>query len=107
MKRNYRKAKVLFNGVESGIIEETAKGYRFTYDKEYIANGKLISVSLPLKSEPYESNSLFNFFEGLLPEGWYLDIVSLKLKIDKNDSFGILLATCQDAAGAVSIQEIK
>ena len=54
-----------------------------------------ISVTLPLRNEPYESEDLFPFFQGLLPEGWYLEIVASTLKIDKEDDYGILLATCK------------
>lgn len=107
MKDNHRKARVMLNDMEAGIIEETGKGYTFQYNNNYLKNGRPISVSLPLRPEPYESEILFNFFEGLLPEGWYLDVVSSKLKIDKNDLFGILLSTCKDTAGAASILEIK
>ncbi|MBN1823922.1 MAG: HipA N-terminal domain-containing protein [Endomicrobiales bacterium] len=108
MTERNRRAMVLFNNMEAGKIEETSFGYRFQYNEGYILNkGQSISVSLPLKKEPYESAALFSFFEGLLPEGWYLDTVASTLKIDKNDSFGILLATCKDTAGAVSIMEIK
>jgi len=107
MSSNYRKARVYFNGKTAGIIEETAAGYKFSYDPDYLASGRQLSVSLPLRNEPYESDSLFSFFEGLLPEGWYLEIVSKKLHVDKNDSFGLLLATCKDTPGAVTIEEIQ
>ena len=102
----HRKAKVLFKNELAGMIEETENGYRFTYNGEFAKNKIPISVSLPLRAEPYESKTLFSFFEGLLPEGWYMDLVSSKLKIDKNDHFGLLLATCQDTIGAVSIEAI-
>lgn len=106
MKRNsYRKAIVFFKNDASGRIEETEEGYRFIYDSNFLTKGVPISSSLPLRSEPYESDKLFSFFEGLLPEGWYLDIVCSKLKIDKEDKFGVLLATCKDTIGAVSIEE--
>jgi len=102
----YRKAKVLFKNELAGIIEETENGYRFTYNGVFSKKNVPISVSLPLRAEPYESKKLFSFFEGLLPEGWYKDLVSSKLKIDKNDHFGLLLATCQETIGAVSIEVI-
>ena len=107
MSSEYRKASVFFNGMPAGIIEETATGYRFSYDPNYLSNGKQLSVSLPLRAEPYEGDSLFSFFEGLLPEGWYLEIVSKKLHVDKNDAFGLLIATCKDTPGAVTIEEIQ
>lgn len=104
---NYRKARVMLKDMEAGIIEETDKGYKFQYNDTFLKNGRAISVSLPLRPEPYESDVLFSYFEGLLPEGWYLKIVSSTLKIDESDSFGILLGTCKDCAGAVSIFPIE
>ena len=64
-------------------------------------------MSLPKEEKVFESETLFSFFLGLLPEGWYLNIVSKVMKIDEGDKFSILLATCQDTIGAVTIKEIK
>lgn len=89
------------------MLEETGNGYRFTYAPDFIQKKIPVSLSLPVRSTPYESDRLFPFFLGLLPEGWYLDVVAAKLKIEKKDSFGVLLATCKDTIGAVSIEEIK
>jgi serine/threonine-protein kinase HipA len=102
--QSLRKARVLYKDLFAGVIEETEFGYRFTYAVEFIAKGIPISFTLPLRSEPYESKTLFSFFSGLLPEGWYMDLVTSKLKIDKNDKFGVLLATCRDTIGAVSVE---
>ncbi|MCW3081692.1 HipA N-terminal domain-containing protein [Segetibacter sp.] len=33
-----------------------------------------VSLTLPLKDQPYTSNVMFPFFDGLIPEGWLLDI---------------------------------
>ncbi len=108
MKKNkFRKAIVLFKKEKAGVLEEIENGYRFTYDKEFIKNKISISISLPIKKCSYENNSLFPFFIGLLPEGWYLDIVCATLKIDKKDTFGLLLGTCKDTIGAVMIKEIE
>ncbi|MBI4399029.1 MAG: HipA N-terminal domain-containing protein, partial [Candidatus Omnitrophica bacterium] len=97
-----RQAKVDFSGQTAGYLWETPNGFRFLYDENYLhSNGCPISVSLPLRKEPYESKELFSFFRGLLPEGWYLDIVSTTAKIDERDFFGLLLATTQDTIGAV------
>jgi len=99
------KAFVYFRDNPAGIIEKIPDGYRFTYNDEFIKDNVAISRSLPLRREPYESKELFPFFSGLLPEGWYLDIVCSKLKIDKNDKFAILAASCEDTIGAVSIRK--
>ena len=106
-KIKFRKAIVVCLDEKAGIIEKIEGGYRFTYDSEFIKKNKPISVSLPITKQIYESINLFPFFLGLLPEGWYLDIVTKKLKIDKNDNFGILLATCKETIGAVTIEEWK
>ncbi len=104
---NLRKAKVLYKNQLAGFLSETSTGYRFTYDKDYIRSGQPISVSLPVREEPYEAPELFSFFRGLLPEGWYLAIVSATAKIDAQDAFGILLATTSDAIGAVTVHKIQ
>lgn len=101
----FRTAKVNYQDRLAGYLSETDHGYRFVYDKNYLQNGQPISVTLPLSPEPYESERLFSFFEGLLPEGWYLDIVRAAEKIDAKDSFGLLLATTGDAIGAVTVQK--
>ena len=103
----FRQAKVNYNHQLAGYLWETESGFRFTYDKEYVPQGKPISISLPLRKEPYESAELFSFFRGLLPEGWYLNIVSATAKIDANDSFGLLLATTADTIGAVTVHKTE
>ncbi|MEK6647599.1 MAG: HipA N-terminal domain-containing protein [Candidatus Firestonebacteria bacterium] len=108
MKNKYlRKAIVRFKDEIAGILEEIETGFKFTYDKNFMRKNIAISSSLPIQEKPYESNHLFSFFLGLLPEGWYLKIVCKTLKIDENDFFGILVATCKDTIGAISIEEIK
>jgi serine/threonine-protein kinase HipA len=62
-----------------------------------------MALGLPLRQEPYESAAFFPFFEGMIPEGWYLDIVSKTLKVDPEDRFGLLLANASHTIGAVSV----
>lgn len=101
--RTMRKAKVNFQDQLAGYLSETENGFQFVYDENYLQSGHPVSISLPLRKEPYESKELFSFFQGLLPEGWYLDIVSATAKIDANDAFGLLLATTGDTIGAVTV----
>lgn len=101
----FRKAIVNYHERLAGHLSETENGFRFAYDENYLRSGQPVSVSLPLRREPYESKELFSFFQGLLPEGWYLDIVSATSKIDSNDSFGLLLATTGDTIGAVTVHK--
>ncbi len=102
-----RKCEVYMNDELAGILEETPPGFVFTYDTHFIKAGIPISFSFPLREKPFVSKELFYFFEGLLPEGWTLDIYSSVLKVDKNDKFGMLLATCHDCIGAVTVKEIE
>ena len=47
---------------------------------------------------------LFPFFDGLIPEGWLLGVVSRNWKINQNDRFGLLLSVCRDCIGDVNIR---
>jgi len=102
----FRKAIVMYKNDVAGIIEENEKGYKFEYDDSFIKKNVPISLSLPTNKKTYESSEMFSFFYGLLPEGWYLDIVTKKLKLDKNDPFGILISTSSETVGAVWIKNL-
>ncbi|MBQ6234315.1 MAG: HipA N-terminal domain-containing protein [Clostridia bacterium] len=105
----YRKASVYVRDRFAGFLSETDSGYRFAYDAEYLTlpDAQAISLTLPLREAPYESNVLFPFFDGLIPEGWLLHIVSKNWKLDQNDRFGLLLVACKDCIGAVRIEEAE
>lgn len=100
-----RKANVMFKESLAGVIEETGTGYRFAYDAAYLTQGSPIGIAFPLREQPYESAALFPFFKGLLPEGWFREIVCQTLKIDPKDDFGLLIKACGDCIGAVWIKE--
>jgi len=100
-----RKGKVFFKDYFAGVIEETDSGYRFTYENEYRAmeNCSPISKTMPVEKEVYISNTMFPFFDGLIPEGWLLDVAIDNWKLKPNDRMGLLLACCKDCIGAVSV----
>lgn len=103
-----RKAEVFYNNELAGYITETQNGYTFQYEHEFLKKNILISISLPPREEPYNSKELFPFFKGLLPEGWYLNIVCATQKIDNKDSFGLLLASSSgDTIGAVTVIKVE
>jgi serine/threonine-protein kinase HipA len=104
-----RKAAIYYKDFLAGILIETDDGeYNFQYDENYIAEHpkESISLTMPVHSKTYTDNRLFPFFEGLIPEGWLLDIASKNWKINPNDRMGLLLACCQNCIGAVSVQPI-
>ncbi|MBQ6076370.1 MAG: HipA N-terminal domain-containing protein [Lachnospiraceae bacterium] len=102
----FRKAFVYIRDSYVGLLEETDEGYRFQYDPDYLACGTSpVSLTLPLTDKPFVSTTLFPFFDGLIPEGWLLEVVSRNWKIERRDRFGLLLIACRDAIGNVTIRE--
>ncbi len=104
-----RRAEIYYKDVIAGILTETNEGqYTFLYDKEYVLKypDQFITFSMPVTDRPYVENRLFPFFEGLIPEGWLLDIASKNWKVNQNDRMGLLLACCQNCIGAVSVKPL-
>ena len=105
----FRTAYVYVRDVFAGELSETDEGYSFRYDKDYLMseNASAVSLTLPLSSNEYRSKTLFPFFDGLIPEGWLLGIVSRNWKISVEDRFGHLLVACRDGIGNVSVRGNK
>jgi serine/threonine-protein kinase HipA len=96
-----RQAHVYRDKEVAGLLSESESGYTFAYSAEYLAQGnaKAISLTLPLSTAKYTSN-----FDGLIPEGWLLDIAQESWKLNERDRFGLLLACCRDCIGAVGVE---
>ena len=90
-------------------MTEDENGYTFVYDVDYmaLADAEAISLTLPLSDKPYHEKVLFPFFDGLIPEGWLLDIAEKNWKIDARDRMALLLACCKDCIGAVGVEPLK
>ena len=104
-----RQAKVFYQDILAGILTETNEGdYVFQYEDDYVKEHSedFITFSMLVSSLPYRDKRLFPFFEGLIPEGWLLDIASKNWKLNRNDRMGLLLACCRNCIGAVSIEPI-
>ena len=104
-----RRGRVYYKDNLSGIITETDEGeYVFQYDENYVKEypEKFITFTMLVSNISYTDKRLFPFFEGLIPEGWLLDIASENWKINRNDRMGLLLACCHNCIGAVSIKPI-
>jgi serine/threonine-protein kinase HipA len=105
-----RQASVLYDKQVTGKLIETDDGeYLFQYEPAYVEGkeSEPITLTMPLRLEPYTDKRLFAFFEGLIPEGWLLDIASKNWKLNPNDRMGLLLACCRNCIGAVSIHAIE
>lgn len=104
-----RRGEVWIEGLRAGTISETENGYLFAYDEEFLSlpSAEPVSLTLPLRQEPYESKVLFPFFDGLIPEGWLLNIAERNWKIRRHDRMALLLTCCRDCIGNVSVVPIE
>jgi len=104
-----RKANVYYKNNLAGIISENEDGYKFQYFGAFLdsSTSKPISLTLPKQKQPYQSKILFPFFDGLIPEGWLLNIAITNWKINQRDRFGLLLTLCKDCIGCISIIPVE
>jgi serine/threonine-protein kinase HipA len=104
-----RQAEIYYKDSLAGVLTETDEGeYTFLYDQNYAARypKQFITFTMPVTNKLYTDKRLFPFFEGLIPEGWLLDIATKNWKLNPNDRMGLLLACCHNCIGAVSVKPI-
>ena len=91
---------MLFHDKPAGVLSETEEGYEFLYYPEYTASSEAepISLTMPKRTEPYTGKTMFPFFDGLIPEGWLLDIAEKTGKLMHAIAWGF----CLPAAAIVS-----
>lgn len=93
----------------AGYLLETEDGYQFIYDRNYLKmpNAEAVSLTIPLSDQAYINPVMFPFFDGLIPEGWLLEVAEHNWKLNQRDRMGLLMACCRDCIGAVSIVEAQ
>ncbi len=91
----------------AGVIE--GHGYedaQFKYAAEFFGVcEKPVSISLPFQKTPFSPETTKNFFEGLLPEGFYRKTIADSLKTDEKDYLSILKELGRECIGALMITE--
>lgn len=104
-----KQAVVFLRDRKAGVLTEDENGYTFQYDQGFLHSddAEAISLTLPLSDKPFHDKVLFPFFDGLIPEGWLLDIAEKSWKIDARDRMSLLLACCKDCIGAVGVEPIR
>ncbi len=106
-----RSLEIYRNGIFAGILtEENRNSYTFQYDSNYLGDTSnlAISLTLPKTKQEYKSKFLFPFFFNMLSEGVNKKLQSIQLKIDEEDSFGLLSATAQhDTIGSITVKPIR
>ncbi len=104
-----RQAEIYRKDILAGILTEDGGEYRFCYDDAYLKreDAQPISVTLPLQSGEFVSPVLFPFFDGLIPEGWLLNVALRNTDISILDRMSLLLLCCKDCIGSVSVVPIN
>lgn len=104
-----KKGQVFVNDSHAGYILKENEEYVFYYVDEYLSIDKVtpVSLTLPLSNKEYRSETLFPFFDGLLPEGFLLDVAIRVLNITYEDRLDLLLSVCKDVIGNVSIKDVS
>ena len=103
-----RQAAIYRKDILAGRLTEDGGEYRFCYDETYLAreDAQPVSLTLPLQTEAFVSPVLFPFFDGLIPEGWLLDVVFRNTDISILDRMSLLLLCCKECIGSVSVVQI-
>lgn len=104
-----KQADIYIKDVFCGVLSEQEDGYHFKYDDEYMEmpESTPLSPTMPFQSEEYQREMMFPVFDGLIPEGWLLDIAQQSWKIDSRDRMSLLIACCKDCIGDISVIERK
>ncbi len=104
-----RQAEIYRKGLLAGILTEDGGEYRFCYDEGYLKgqDAQPVSLTLPLQTEAYVSPVLFPFFDGLIPEGWLLDVALRNTDISMLDRMSLLLLCCKECIGSISVVSIS
>ena len=95
-----KSGRVYFKDQETGAIRQLTDA---SFEYRTIEGAQPVSLTLPARAEPYQSADLFAFFDGLIPEGWLLNLTRKNWKIPANDRMALLLTTCQDCIGAAHV----
>lgn len=100
-----RQAEIYRKGILAGILTEDGGEYRFCYDNVYLTreDAQPISLTFPLQTETFVSPILFPFFDGLIPEGWLLDVAIRNTDISILDRMSLLQLCCKECIGSVSV----
>lgn len=83
---------------------DDTKRFCFQYDEGWLTTSRIpLSLSLPLRREPYRDDESHPFFANLLPEEKIRAVIARNLGVSLNNDYGLLERIGGDCAGAVSI----
>jgi serine/threonine-protein kinase HipA len=97
-----RCAEVYQSGELAGYLQEQLdRTWVFAYEGNY--EGIPVSLTLPVRREPYSFKGFPPVFEGLLPEGPQLEALLKTHKIDRHDAFTQLVIVGEDLVGSLTV----
>ncbi|NJC23827.1 serine/threonine-protein kinase HipA [Arthrobacter pigmenti] len=98
---------VFLHGRHIGMLTGTSLRLAFQYDAdvvaEYGSGATLLSLSLPLSRKKLTGPSVYNYFDGLLPEGQVRSQLAMDNGVSAPDALGLLRVLGADCAGAVQV----
>jgi len=92
--------KVYLNEDHVGNLWLESKTYCFQYVN---LNTQPVSLSLPVREEPYLADEAQPYFANLLPEGDTRNLIEAKLGVPRGDDFALLRMIGGDCAGAITL----
>lgn len=98
---------VYMNGYRVGILTKTGSGaHHFSYDADWLGlpGSRPISLSMPLRNQPYQGDEVYNFFDNLLPDN--PDIrrrIVARHQADSTQPFDLLAKVGLDSVGALQL----
>jgi serine/threonine-protein kinase HipA len=100
-----RRAAIFQQGRLAGHLRSTGPvSWAFAYAGGY--DGPPVSLTLPVRAEPYDFPEFPAFLEGLLPEGPQLEALLRKHKIDRHDAFRQIVTVGEDLVGSLTVREL-
>ena len=107
IKKQDRCLRILMNGLLVGTLIKTIKGaLSFTYDKSWLMTpgARPVSLSLPLVSQPFVGDVVYNFFDNLLPDNSKIRArIQAKFHVPTDQPFDLLASIGRDCVGAIQI----
>ena len=96
---------VFLHGRHIGVLTGSGLRMSFRYDPdviaEYGAASILLSLSLPIDRKKIDGPAVYNYFDGLLPEGQVRSHLAAENGLSTPDALGLLAILGADCAGAV------
>ncbi len=88
-----------------GVLERLPQAkLGFRYEPAWVERGgSPVSLSLPVREDPYGDDECRPFFKGLLPEGEFLKAIARAFRVSAENSFTVLAEIGGECAGAISL----